>query len=1731
MMDGAPLGQQPTAGEPALLAAAASATAAAKAPPGPPPGTEEDDGLDSPTLEILGVEADTAVEPTPWRFGVAAAAGGGSRDPESLIQYLDRERGAAGGAPARRALIDHERGERLALQAWDAEGDGTAEGAARAARLTAAAEQAWRSALDADPGLRPPFWALWRSLTVSRRWSELLLLLEERLRHETDGQRRAELLFHKGWLLAEQLAQPASSADALRAAWLASDQRWIAPALALEQLGQARGETSWIEEACQAVAGAATDREARAAALRRLAALRRHQGPAGARDALALLERASGLVEPRLPLLYEREAIAAQAGLQLERVRALRAMAAALQRDPQIGAATGAGAAGTAEAACCLVQAAQLCELVLQDAAQAGALLGEARALAPADPVVAEAGLGFARRQGDWAEVVGALERRLAGAEAAGLPTGAVAATWLELAHAHARLGATAAADAALQRARALEPLELAVLVEAERAAIGSGRWSELVELALVEERAAATARPTDVAARAAILTRGALVAYLHAGRPDQAIDLCHAALELDPTTEAASGLLAELLLVRRRYVPLAEFWEQQLAGAAPDRAVAGLEQLADLAAGPLADPRRALDALDRLAQLRPGDRGLTLRRLALCERCGEWERADALLVALAATAGAPREREAHGLHRAWIAERPLADAQRAIDRYSEVLEADPTQPYALLALDGLLRASGQHAALALRWERVAEVTPVPAQRQVAREALAALYAGPLGQPERARAQLAHLVQEQPDERHALRALQRAQRAAGHHEALAEALARELPLISDRQALVQRTMLAGEAARQAGSLERAERHFGQVSSLAPADGVTWFAATNALVQLRLARGAFGEAAAALDALAEVAATETERELWRAEAAWWVEVPAARMAGAGEHPAAPTSAPAGAPAASRQGAPTVAAPGAGATLPELWRGLLGAAQRRELGALSGVLSELGARCDDPSLAGALRARGERLGRAVDSGAAGRSTIATSGARGSAPSSPSALLDRLGDPQTPASIRTGLLEQLVELLHERHRPQLRLTLSLAHELAGQPAAALQAACAVLRDQPDHAPALLTVQRLLAAADQPQLEARLWVRLARVLRGAAARREALRRAGACFERADLPAAAIATYRQLLADSPADPALIEHLATLCQAVGDLAQLDDALTLRLGLALAPERRQAILLERARLRAGQLADPRGAARDLLRLLALEPEHAEAWQLLARLADQAGDEARALSCYHRVLELDQAVEQRPAAVLRLTELLARSGRVAEAAALCRDQLRLTPEHPALLERLAGLYEGQGEPRRAAETLSCLVDCSGAEPRLQAAALQRLGELRAQVLGEPERARADLLRALALDPTNAASLAQLHRLSLEASDGAPGTLWAAPIAERLRELIRQQPARPGPYRALFDLATRLDDPALQRAAAAALDALGAATAAEQHGLRYAGTSAAVAWTGHLDPADWRRLQPAAAEGPYRELWRLLLPALPVLYPEHLPHEASQLGWGRLSSLEAFSQLPLSRGVERAARALGLDPGVLRVSKHAGDRILALHGTPPLLVLGAAALATDTPRQRFRLGRWLGLLHEQATALATLTPAELRLAVAGTIFCVEAGTGFGLPRERVAAAAQTLRRRLGRRTLRALPLVVQRLLQRGGSFEQWWQAVQTTADRCGLLLAGELGPALEQMAAEPRIDAAPGADAGAEAPRAEAGATEVTETSRPERDRRAALLAFSVSHELLELRRKLTGTAWLA
>lgn len=1718
MTERAPLDQQPASEESSFHCPASPAL---------PPldlssPDEEDDGLDSPTLEMIGVESDTAADPTPWRFGVAAAAcAEGCADAESLLHYLQRERDAASEAPGRRALIDHERGERLALLAWEPAGDG--EGAAQAERCNRAAEQAWRGALDADPSLRPPFWALWRTLTAARRWPELLALTDERLRHESDGQRRAELLFHKGWLLAEQLEQPVAAADALRNAWRASDERWIAPPLALEQLGHRHDEPAWVEEACQAIATAATDREARAAALRRLAARRRHAGAAGAREALDLLERASALTQQRLPLLYEREAIAAQAELPAERVRALRALAAALEAERE--GARGEHAPGTTspEAICCLVQAAQLCELALQDHAQAAALLREAEARAPGDEVVAEACLGYARRHQDWTTVVRLLERRLAQSGSAALPAEVASASLLELGLAQARLGAASAASATLQRARQADPHDLSLLIAAEIEAVSAGRWVEVIELALAEERAAATARPSDVAARAAILSRAALVAYVHAARPEQALDLCHAALDLDPAAQVAQELLAELLLVRQRYVPLIELWEHQLCGASPTRVAAGLERIADLAAGPLADPQRALRALDGLAELRPNDLGLTQRRVALCERCGAWEQADALLATLVSSAATPAEREAHLLHRAWLAEHPLADTPRAIARYGEVLDVDPTHWHALLALGALLRRQGAHAALAARWERAAATADDAGQRAAAYEALAALYGGPLAQPERAAAQLARLVHEQPRDRHALRALQRAQLGGARREACAEALAQELPLIGDRRAGALRATLAGEACQLAGAPDAAEHHFVQAATLAQADSATWFAATHALVGLRQARGAFAEAAQALEALADAAPNAAERALWLAEARWWHDVPlAASLAGA-TAPAPPLPPAAGVESGAEDD-PVL-----------LWRSLVAAAQRRDPALLGRALSGLAARCDDPALARVLDRRGGRLQRAASSLSDARPTPpwrdASVGERAACvgeKAHAAALLEQLGDAGAPAAEHAVALEQLAALLHERYRPQLRLALSLAHERADQPAAALQAAAALLREQPDHLPALLTVQRLLAAAGQHEPEARLWLRIARVLGGGAARCQALRRAAAAFERADCAAAAIATYRRLLDAEPGEASLIERLAALATRTGDMAQLHDALTLRLGLALAPAQRIAPLLERARLRVEHLDDRRGAARDLLRVLAIDPEHAEAWQRLAGISDAAGDEARAVSCYNRVLELDGVVEQRVAVALRLIELLTRAGRRAEATALCREQLQLAPGKVELLDRLAELLLAAGEARGAGEVLTQLVAGSAAEPRRQAAALCRLGALRAEVLGEPERAREDFARALALDPLNTALLAQVHDRLAQGSSRPLGTAWATPLVERLRELIEHQPLQPEPYRALGELAARLDQPLLERAAVAALDALGAATAAEQQGLAKGSGRAAAPLRGHLAPADWPRLQPASASGPYRELWRLCVPALPALFPEHLPRDGAQLGCGRLLALEAAGALPLAAFAREAAAALGLPRTALLVGKEAGDRVIALHGEPPLLVLGVETLATDTPQQRFRLGRWLALLCEQATACALLTADELRLAVAATVYCVEPGTGFGLPRDRVAAAARTLRRRLGRRALRALPLVVQRLIQHGGTFEQWRQAILIGADRCGLLLAGELGPALEQLAAEARLGtkalpSGPGADA--------AGRVSDTPEAPAEAARRAGLVAFSVSAELLELRGKLLGSDLLS
>ncbi len=245
--------------------------------------------------------------------------------------------------------------------------------------------------------------------------------------------------------------------------------------------------------------------------------------------------------------------------------------------------------------------------------------------------------------------------------------------------------------------------------------------------------------------------------------------------------------------------------------------------------------------------------------------------------------------------------------------------------------------------------------------------------------------------------------------------------------------------------------------------------------------------------------------------------------------------------------------------------------------------------------------------------------------------------------------------------------------------------------------------------------------------------------ARRRALRHAIGGIERRDLNdrAAALATYREALAEDPGDEVALEALFALHEAAGDWDGLEEEL-------------------------GGAADRASGA----------PKIALVLRLSALLAARARFDRAALR-YRELLALDPAIDDE---LLETIEGVARSS---DDAALLR----------ALFERR---IERAPDPEQAASWLSQLGELLAgrfAAPDAAADALLRAADAAGQA-GDAARATSLLQRALALRPDDRAAAGRLAALHREA--GAWVELWATSAV-----LLRTAPSAEEAARLLFGL----------------------------------------------------------------------------------------------------------------------------------------------------------------------------------------------------------------------------------------------------------------------------------------------------------------------------------------------
>ncbi len=535
---------------------------------------------------------------------------------------------------------------------------------------------AYRRAVEADPSHRAAVRALARKLEQRGSWDELVRLLEAELATLEEPKLRARVALRIGEVCENRLRAPEKALAAYEQALAAEPELVPARDGRIRLLTEARDYRRLVEELEREVSAQRDPRLAIWALLRAGEVYRDDLGDAtrAVRSFEAVLERDPAQVEALLalePLYAERGAWDALAGVYAAEARVLADKSARIAALRELGRLQQSGKVTSPD------HGRQALGAILQlMPADSGALFALERiALAEADgELLAHVDSNLARIVTDSASIATHETRLGELLEAAGDPQA------LELFR------------AALSR----DPEAIGAARGLTRIAEQSGDPALLAEAAEREARVL-----LDVSRAASSLVRAGERLRAH-GDGARAIQSFARALEIDPDHEAASALLAELLLSRAEVEQLLAYLTRA-AGAAkkPERIAALWSSVADLHATRKQDLAAAVAVLQRAHSQHPRDLAILLKLAELQGKNGQWHEAvDRLKQALVGKPDAQTSVEAN-YRLATIYDQQLGDTTRAVAHVEAALALDANHRGCLerLALIQLRRGQLDQAA------------------------------------------------------------------------------------------------------------------------------------------------------------------------------------------------------------------------------------------------------------------------------------------------------------------------------------------------------------------------------------------------------------------------------------------------------------------------------------------------------------------------------------------------------------------------------------------------------------------------------------------------------------------------------------------------------------------------------------------------------------------------------------------------------------------------------------------------------------------------------------------------------------------------------------------------------------------------------------------------------------------------------------------------------------------------
>jgi tetratricopeptide (TPR) repeat protein len=426
---------------------------------------------------------------------------------------------------------------------------------------------------------------------------------------------------------------------------------------------------------------------------------------------------------------------------------------------------------------------------------------------------------------------------------------------------------------------------------------------------------------------------------------------------------------------------------------------------------------------------------------------------------------------------------------------------------------------------------------------------------------------------------------------------------------------------------------------------------------------------------------------------------------------------------------------------------------------------------------------------------------------------------------------------------------------------------------------------------------------------------------------------------------------------------------------------------------------------------------------------------------------------------------------------------------------SPTHEGALEALVRLRTSRGELAGLATALASLahrlVD-AGAGGRVWEVC-ERLAKLRRDDLGDAAGAveALGIAKRLPLTELDARAVLAEQLLALGDEEGA--------IAE-LDAIVAVQPEHARAHGRLFSIHHRSGRNDRAYLSALALEELGLADAAAKELIEAHRADWGLRARGSLDDGAWNLLRADGADDVVEAVFRVSLRAGLAAEIENRA-EGPVLDPSRRQP--ATSTATIVRCFQWAARALATPCPALYVLDEVRGGIAAVSAAEPTTALGPDVLrGVSSKTLAFLAGRHLTYFRPEYQVLVHFPTTEAAAALFFAAIDLLAPGTFVPPSMsiRVARAKHRLARHLRPDELAELSAAVGRLEARGGQVDLlgWIRSVELTANRAGLLLAGDLQTALTQV-------------------RAEAHGL----TGLDIEERRKDLLAFSASRTLADLR----------